>query len=185
MSPKSHLKDGPIIVSSPATAFSVRNEIIFTRYPSREHILLIAVLWSMLLWIKLVPYKFDWPFSSSTDIGAFWYEMIWPEQNSSKMNKSHFEVWQLIDDIFYNPGHGSLYLQCLFSVLVVFPFLTRKPYLFRPRGTLLDADIKVNRYTHHSKALVFLSSFKQLPVQNMPRSIRWSPTKKSNKQLCM
>ena len=46
-----------------------------------------------------------------------------------------------------------------FSVLVVFPFLTRKQYLFRPRGTLVDANIKVNRYTHHRKALVFLSSF--------------------------
>ena len=45
--------------------------------------------------------------------------------------------------------HGSLYSSCSFSVLVLFPFLTRKQYFFRPQGTLVDANIKVNRYTLH------------------------------------
>ena len=80
----------------------------------------------------------------------------------------HLYGWNLRVDIFETNGpinslpwsmHGSLYLQCLSSVLVLFPFLTRKLFLFRPRGTFVDVFINVTRYTHHWKALVFLSSF--------------------------
>ena len=75
------------------------------------------------------------------------------------MNKSLSNMW--LSSLFFVPSWKSLLAMFIFN-FVVFPFLTRKQYLFRLWGTLVDANIKVNRYTHHRKALVFLSSFSQL-----------------------
>ena len=49
-----------------------------------------------------------------------------------------------------------------FSVLALFSSLPGSHSLIRPRGIRKDQNLNVKRYTHHRKALVFLSSFLSL-----------------------